>query len=137
MLFIFLVMLLWIPWSLFTYMACRYAKLLEQKDVFTKEKGSSPTVMVREINNAAFLLLCDTNMAEMTPCKNALFKAQEEFNRDSKVKSIAGRAFLRIPFWCLNVYRIIVSSNNTFHHWIITYRWYSPSFAFSECFLSR
>ena len=130
-------MLLWIPWSLFTYMACRYAKLLEQKDVFTKEKGSSPTVMVREINNAAFLLLCDTNMAEMTPCKNALFKAQEIFNRDSWVKSIAGRAFLRIPFWCLNVYRIIVSSNNTFHRWIITYRWYSPSFAFSECFLSR
>ena len=79
-------------------MAGRYAKLLEQKDVFTKEKGSSPTVMVREINNAAFLLLCDTNIGEMKSCKNALFKAQETFNRDLWVKSIAGRAFLRIPF---------------------------------------
>ena len=28
-----------------------------------------------------FLLLCDTNMAEMTSGKNALFKTQETFNR--------------------------------------------------------
>ena len=83
------------PFHLYGLQIC---KVIRTKGRFYKEKGSSPTVMVREINNAAFLLLCDTNMAEMTPCKNALFKAQEEFNRDSWVKSIAGRAFLRIPF---------------------------------------
>ena len=62
-------------------MAYTYAKLLEQKDVFTEKKVSTPTVNVRKATMPFFYCFWDTNMAEVSSCKNALFKTQETFNR--------------------------------------------------------
>ena len=53
----------------------------------TGEGGRGPAITRLETPAQAtsyavtFLLLCDTNMAEMTSGKNALFKTQETFNR--------------------------------------------------------
>ena len=62
-----------IQWSVFTHVASIYAKLLEQKEAFTKEKSSIPTGLVWDTNMAAVSLFWETNMAAVTSCENTLY----------------------------------------------------------------
>ena len=50
---------------------CKFIYLLQSQKVFTKEKSSIPTGLVRDTNMAALLFFWDTNMADMTLCEKA------------------------------------------------------------------
>ena len=60
--------------SVFTHLSGGYANLLEQKKVFTYEKGWTCTVLIWKTNMTAVSLFWNTNIAGMvTSCKNTLF----------------------------------------------------------------
>ena len=60
--------------SVFTHLSGSYANLLEQKKVFTYEKGWTCTGLIWKTNMAAVSLFWNTNIADMvTSCEKTLF----------------------------------------------------------------
>ena len=136
--------------SVFTHLSGSYANLLEQKKVFTYEKGWTCTGLIWKTNMADVSLFWNTNIADMvTSCENTLFTICTSLRK----KPISGDVTTGFPAkwrlrddrrnsipmtrnypdlgsasdWSCRVGNLIQSIRSTTQIWVVTRRQYGIS----------
>ena len=79
-------------------MASIYANLLEQTNVFTREKSSTPTGLVWNTNIAAVSLFWNINMAALTSFENAHYSVDTALVREGKLEKKISVYFVLVVF---------------------------------------